>query len=99
VDKPLSLHSVVVATPEQVSCALGDESAVLNMKNSVYYGMNAVGTRVWNLLGEPKSVVQLRDALLDEYEVEPARCEQDLLELLEKMRMEGLIEVRNAAAF
>ncbi len=97
-DEPLSLHSVVVATPEQVSCALGDESAILNMKNSVYYGMNAVGTRVWNLLVEPKSIVQLRDALLDEYEVEPIRCEQDLLQLLEQMRTEGLIEVRAAAA-
>jgi hypothetical protein len=97
VDKPLSLHSVVVATPEQVSCALGDEAAILNMKNSVYYGMNAVGTRVWSLLGEPKTIVQLRDALLDEYEVEPGRCEQDLLQLLEQMRTEGLIEVRSAA--
>lgn len=95
--EPLSLHSVVVATPDQVSCGLGEESAILNMKNSVYYGMNAVGTRVWNLIGEPRSVVQLRDALLDEYEVDPARCEQDLLELLEQMRSEGLIEVRNLA--
>lgn len=97
-DEPLSIHSVVVATPEQVSCGLGEESAILNMKNSVYYGMNAVGTRVWNMIGEPRSVVQLRDALLDEYEVDAARCEQDLLQLLEQMRTEGLIEVRNAAA-
>ncbi len=95
-DEPLSLHSVVIATPQQVSCALGDESAILNMKNSVYYGMDSVGTRVWNMLGEPRSIVQLRDALLEEYEVQPARCEQDLLQLLEKMRAEGLIEVRSA---
>ena len=39
-----------------MSCALGEESAILNMKNSVYYGMNAVGTRVWNLLQQPKTV-------------------------------------------
>lgn len=97
-DKPLSLHSVVVATPEQVSCALGDESAILNIKNSVYYGMNPVGTRVWNLLGEPRTIGQLRDTLLGEYEVESSRCEQDLLQLLEQMRTEGLIEVRSAAA-
>lgn len=97
-DEPLSLRSVVVATSDQVSCGLGQESAILNMKNSVYYGMNAVGTRVWNMIVEPRSVVQLRDALLDEYEVDPARCEQDLLQLLEQMRTEGLIEVRNAAS-
>jgi hypothetical protein len=98
VDELLSLCSVVVAAPEQVSCSLGEESAILNMKNSVYYGMNAVGTRVWNMIGEPRSVVQLRDALVDEYEVDPARCEQDLLQVLEQMRREGLIEVRNAAS-
>jgi hypothetical protein len=98
VHEPLSLHSVVVATPEQVSCGLGDESAILNMKNSVYYGINAVGTRVWNLIGEPRSIIQLRDTLLEEYEVDLARCEKDLLQLLEQMRAEGLIEVRNAAS-
>jgi len=93
----LSLHSIVVAISEQVSCPLGDESAILNLKNSVYYGMNPVGARVWNLVQQPKSVSQLRDALLEEYEVEAAQCERDLLDLLEQMRVEGLIEIRRAA--
>ena len=97
-DTRLSVHSVVAATTDQVSCPLDDESAILNLKNSVYYGMNAVGTRVWNLLQKPRSVRELRDALVAEYDVEPERCEQDLLDLLEKMRLEGLIEVQAAAA-
>lgn len=94
----LSLHSVVVATSEQVSCPLGEESAILNLKNSVYYGMNPVGARVWNLVQQPKRVSQLRDTLVEEYEVDPARCERDLLDLLEQMRAEGLIEISQAAA-
>lgn len=97
-DTRLSVHSVVAATADQVSCPLDDESAILNLKNSVYYGMNAVGTQVWNLLQKPRSVRELRDALLAEYDVEPERCERDLLDLLEKMRLEGLIEVQAAAA-
>ena len=92
------MHSVVVATKDQVSCALGEETAILSMKSSVYYGTNSVGTRVWNLLRQPKSVGQLRDAVMDEYEVESERCERDLLNLLEQMRSEGLIEVRDSAA-
>jgi coenzyme PQQ synthesis protein D (PqqD) len=91
---PLSVESVVVAASEQVSCPLGEESAILNLKNSVYYGLDPVGARVWNLLREARSVSALRDTLLDEYDVEAERCERDLLELLEKMRGEGLIEVR-----
>jgi hypothetical protein len=97
-DASLSVHSVVVAASEQVSCPLGEESAILNLKNSVYYGMNPIGTRVWNLLKEPRSVGELRDALLGEYEVDAKLCERDLLDLLEKMKSEGLIEVRSAAA-
>jgi hypothetical protein len=97
-DAPLSLHTIVVAAPEQVSCPLGEESAILNLKNSVYYGMNPVGARVWDLLKEPTSVMELRNALLEEYEVDEARCGDDLLALLETMRSEGLIEVRGVAA-
>jgi hypothetical protein len=96
-DAPLSIHTVVVAVSEQVSCPLGEESAILNLKNSVYYGMNPVGTRVWELLKKPKSIGELRDVLLDEYEVDLERCSQDLLTLLHKMRDEGLIEVREPA--
>jgi hypothetical protein len=97
-DIPLSVHSIVVATSDQVSCPLGEESAILNLKNSVYYGVNPVGARVWNLLQRPKSVSAIRDTLLQEYEVEPGRCEHDLIDLLEKMRLEGLIEICRAAA-
>jgi hypothetical protein len=97
-DAALSVHSIVVATSEQVSCPLGEESAILNLKNSMYYGMNPVGTRIWTLLKEPRSVEQLRDTLLNEYDVDAALCERDLLDLLGKMKSEGLIEVRSAAA-
>lgn len=96
-DAALSVHSIVVATSEQVSCPLGEESAILNLKNSMYYGMNPVGTRIWTLLKEPRSVEQLRDTLLNEYQVDAALCERDLLDLLRKMKSEGLIEVRSAA--
>jgi hypothetical protein len=84
-----------MASPHQVSCPLGDESAILNMKNSVYYGVNPVGSAVWDLLKKPKTVAEIRDAILSEYEVEPERCEQDLFSLLEQLRSEGLIEVRD----
>jgi hypothetical protein len=97
-DSAISVHSIVVATKDQVFCALGDEAAILNMKNSVYYGMNAVGASVWSLLQQPKRVRELRDAVMEEYDVDAEQCERDLLELLEKMRSEGLIEVRSAAA-
>lgn len=93
-DESLRTSSIVVMASNQVSCPLGEESAILNLKNSVYYGLDPVGARVWTLLQQPRSIGELRDTLLSEYEVEAARCEQDLVVLLEKMRDQGLIEVR-----
>lgn len=93
VNGALSLHSIVMATKEQVSCSLGDESAILSTKNSVYYGLDAVGTRIWKLLQEPRSVREICNTVLDEFEVDPDRCQRDLLELLARMKAEGLIEV------
>ena len=97
-DASLSVRSIVIAASEQVSCPLGDESAILNLKNTVYYGLNPVGARVWSLLQQPRRISELRDALLEEYEVDADSCERDLLELLQKMRTEGLIEIVKSAA-
>jgi len=94
----LSPESIVVATSDQVSCPLGDESAILNLKNSVYYGVNPVAASVWKMLAQPRRIGELRDALVEEYEVDRERCEQDLMALLSKMRDEGLIDIQSAVA-
>jgi hypothetical protein len=91
------LDTVVVVAPDQVSCALGDEAAILHVTKSVYYGVNPVGASIWNLLKTPKTVREIRDALLQEYEVEAGRCERDLFALLEKLCEEGLIRILDSA--
>jgi hypothetical protein len=95
-NEPLSTSSIVSATSEHVSCMLGDEAAILNLKNTVYYGLNAVGARVWSLVQQSRSVREIRDTLVEEYDVQAEQCERDLLDLLESMREQGLIEVGEA---
>lgn len=95
--KSFSTSSVVVAVPEQVSCDLAGEAAVLGLKSGTYYGLNAVGARIWSLLQQSRTVGEIRDAILAEYEVEPRRCEEDLFALLDQLAAEGLIIVRDEA--
>ncbi len=80
-----------VVSPDQVSCDLGGEAAILHLKTAIYYGLDPVGARVWDLLRTPKTLAELRDAILEEYDVEPARCESDLRDLLKKLAAAGLI--------
>ena len=91
---PIQTNSTVVAVPDHLSCDLAGEAAILNMKNSVYYGLNTVGARIGNLIQHPVNVEQVRDTLVNEYNVEPGRCESDLLALLEELHREGLIKVQ-----
>ncbi len=88
----VSGRSTVVQAKHQVSCDLGGEVVLLNLENGMYYGLDPVGARIWNLIQKPKNVNDIRDVLLKEYDVEPARCEQDLLALLKRLADEGLIE-------
>ncbi|NET04900.1 MAG: lasso peptide biosynthesis PqqD family chaperone [Symploca sp. SIO2B6] len=89
--------SNVVAVKDQVSSDLEGESVILHLKSGTYYGLNDVGASIWNLIQEPKKVSELREAILEEYEVEPEQCEREILELLQQLAAKELIEVKNEA--
>ena len=93
--RTLSASSTVLAARDQVSSDMGGEVAILHLKAGVYYGLEAVGARIWSLIQEPKTIAEIRDILVSEYEVEPNRCESDLIKLLQILKDEGLIEARD----
>ena len=87
--------SVVVAAKDQVSSDLGDEAAILNLKNETYYGLNSAAARVWQLIRTPRTAREVWEAVAAEYDVEPGRCERDVLALLQKLADAGLVDVAN----
>lgn len=94
---PLSKHSVISAIKDQVSCDLEGEAVILNLASGVYYGLNTVGAYVWHSIQQPKTVKEILRLVLEEYEVEPARCETDLMNLLKNLQGAGLINVETPA--
>jgi hypothetical protein len=69
------------------------ETGILHLKSGVYFGLNTVGASIWKLIQEPRTLKEIREVLLDEYDVEPNRCENDILELLRDLSTHGLIEI------
>ena len=94
----LSGRSTIVAAKEQVSCSMAEEAVVLDLKAGVYYGLNEVGARVWSLVQEPRNVSEIRDAILEEFDVDPSLCERDLLVLLRDLAGRELIKVKDETA-
>lgn len=89
--------TLIQATPEQVSSDLNGEAVILDLKSGIYYGLNPVGAKIWTLVQEPKTVAQIREVLLEEYEVAPEICHRELIALLYQMEASGLVEVKNEA--
>ena len=92
---PITIDSIVVASKDQVASDLAGEVILLSLTTAMYYGLNQVGARVWELVREPTRVADVRDVIAREYEVEPQQAESDLLELLRQLAGAGLIEVRD----
>lgn len=97
-DRTMTTTTTVMASKDQVSCDLAGEAAILNLKNSVYYGLDAVGAWIWTLVQAPITVGAVRDAVLQEYDVEREQCERDVLDLLQKLAAEGLVAITTDAA-
>lgn len=81
------------AAPEQLSSKLGGEMAILNLQSGVYFGLNSVGARVWELIQTSKTVGAIRDAILSEFDVTADIAQRDLQNLLVQMRDHGMIQL------
>jgi hypothetical protein len=89
----LTLDSVV-KIPAVVSFGFVEEQVVLlNKQTNQYYRLDEPGARLWGLVKDGKSLREAYQVVLDEYEVEPAQLEQDVLELLDQLLQHGLVEL------
>ena len=78
-------------SPDVLFQEVSGETVLLDLESEHYFGLDAVGTRIWGLIGEGVSVDAMVDTLLQEYEVERATLEADVAELLSRLAEAGLI--------
>lgn len=83
---------MLVQVPKDVVCReIHGEAVLLNLATGIYFGLDPVGTRVWQLIGEQGSTEKIAEAMLAEYEVDDRRLRQDLDDLIRQLRDKGLV--------
>ncbi len=80
-------------TDHQVSCQIDDEIAILDMEKSLYFRLEGAAVQVWEALEQPSTVAELRDAIVARFDVSDAQCEADIIDLLDRLRAQGLVEI------
>lgn len=95
--KGISEKSVVSAGAGVVSCDLVGSAALLNLRSNIYYTLNEIGSRIWDIIQRPKSVSVICDEILARYDVDSKRCHDDVIALLRDLNDAGLIEIVEGA--
>lgn len=90
-----SPQDVLVFPAEHVvTRRLDEELVLLNLDTECYFGLDEVGTRMWEVLTSTPSLAAARRALLDEFDVDAERLGRDLDRLVSQLSDHGLVELR-----
>jgi Coenzyme PQQ synthesis protein D (PqqD) len=98
VERSIGLDSVVVRNREPVTADVDGTAVMMSLLQGKYYGLDAVGTRIWELIEQPISARQLCDRLMEEFAVDAETCERDVLDFVRELAAEKLVEVRDGTA-
>jgi len=94
----IDLKTRVAVSSEVMLQELGGESVLLDLKSESYFGLDAVGTRIWQLFEQDGNLEVVHAALLDEYDVDAARLEHDLKALVQRLVDAGLVNIETPGA-
>src|SRR3569832_2055956 len=94
-EEELAGDAVIVRTERLLTAEVDGELMAMSVDRGLCYGLYAVGTRIWALLAEPRTVDERCAQLLREYKVDPAQCRSEVVGLLAELRAEGLATVRS----
>jgi hypothetical protein len=72
---------------------LDEESVLLNLETERYFGLDVMGTRMWEAATTSPNLEAAYRKLLDEFEVEPELLRNHLTELLSQLVQNGLLNV------
>ena len=86
----------VIVNDSVVFAELDQEAVLLNVETGVYFGLDELGTEIWNLLAKGATENEIVDRLGAEYEVEPDQLRADVREFFELLLRNGLVRQTDA---
>ena len=86
-------ESYVKRNNEVFASEIDDEVVMMNIDTGKYYGMDAIGSRIWELIADEIQVKELIGKLMEEYDVEEEQCRKDVLEFLNQLNANKLLQV------
>ncbi len=86
-------HTRLVQALDVLSEELDDELVMMRLEGNVFVKLDAIGTTIWTRLQAPTAVVDVCAALVEEFEVSMATCQQDVFRFLDQLYTQRLVRI------
>ncbi|MEZ4590931.1 MAG: lasso peptide biosynthesis PqqD family chaperone [Chloroflexota bacterium] len=92
---PVTLASQVVRSEDFITSTIDNDLVMMSLEKGTYYGLDAIGSHVWEQLAQPVTVQTLCHQLTEMFDVDLEQCQQDVLAFLTELQKENMIHVVN----
>lgn len=87
----ISESTRIVRNDAMPSGAVDGETVAMDLDRGAVFGLDEVGSAIWELSAEPVSVGAITDALTERFDVDRARCLEDVTAFVAELIEEGLL--------
>jgi hypothetical protein len=86
-------HTKVKISRNLLETKIDDEIVALDVSRGLCYGLDPIGSKIWDMLAEETSAHEICSKLVREFEVSEADCLSDVCKLLNQLKDDDLISV------
>ena len=84
----LSNQTILQRNPEIISSKIDDEIVMMSIEEGKYFGLDPIGSIIWDLLEKPRSLEEIIPLLQEKFDVSDDQCQEDcstfILEMIDK---------------
>ena len=89
----MNIKSKVTISKNVFAQEIDDETIILDSTTQEYFSLNEIGKVIWSLLAENKNLEQIKEEMLEMYEVPEEQLEKDVLNFFQALEQKGLINI------
>lgn len=92
--KSIGLETQLCIPDHVLFQTMDGSSALLNMDSEYYFGLDPIGTQIWQALERSDTLGEAVQSVQSQYDVSLETLTQDAIELVQSLIMAGLLDLK-----
>ena len=87
------LNAKIVQNKEIDASDIDGDKVMMNLERGIYFSLNSVGSRIWDIIENPTTTDDIVKVLLNEYDIAEEECKEAVVSFLKGLEVNGLITI------